>query len=100
VNLRFEAPHRVGLLSGELEPVAELEDVRRAGVVVELGRERVARALAGEEIGDALGRNRFDLSLLEAAIGLVARLVGFLGGVVPRAAGGRGDEDERCGGSG
>jgi hypothetical protein len=84
----------------EVEPLAELEDMGRAGVVVELGRERVAGALAGEEIGDALRRNRFDLSVLEVAIGLVARPVAFLGGVVPGAAQGRGDEDERGGGSG
>jgi hypothetical protein len=99
VDPRLELPHRVGLRGGELEPLAELEDVRGAGVVVELGGERVARALAGEELGDALGRNGLDLPPLEPSVGLVPGRVSFLGGVVPGAAERPGDESERRGGS-
>ncbi len=101
VDPRFEPPHRVGLSGREVEPLAELEDVRRAGVVVELGGKGVARTLAGEKLGDALGRNRFDLALLEASIGLLASFMSFLRGVVALSApGGPGDEKDGRDGSG
>ncbi len=101
MDLRLDSPQRPRLVGRQVEPVGELEHVRRAGVVVELGGERVAGPLAGEEIGDAVGRNRFDLPLLEASIGLLASLVSFLRGVVAlSAAGGAGDEEDGRDGSG
>jgi hypothetical protein len=69
--------------------------------VVELGGEGVAGTLAREELGDALGRDRFDLPLLEASIGLLGRLVPFLRSYVAlSAADGRGDEEDGRDGSG
>jgi hypothetical protein len=101
VNLRLDPPHRVRLLRGELEPVGQLQHVRGAGVVVQLGGEGVAGALAREEVGDAVGGNRFDLAILEASVGLLACLVSFRCGVVGRStADGRGDEQDRREGSG
>jgi hypothetical protein len=64
--------------------------------VVELGGEGVAGPVAGEELGDALRRNRFDLPLLEASVRLLACLVLFLGGVVALSATG-GPDDEKDG---
>jgi hypothetical protein len=95
VDVRLNPFHRPRLGGRDVELVGELEDVRRAGVVIELGRERVAGTLAGEKLSDALGRNRFDLALLEASIGLLASFVSFLRGVVARSApGGPGNEKD------
>jgi hypothetical protein len=101
VDLRLDPPHRARLLGGEVEPVGELEYMRGARIVVELGGEGVARPFPGEELGHALGRNRFDLPLLEASIGLLPRLVPFLRGVVALPAAGRpGEEKDRRDGCG
>ena len=75
--------------------------MRRAGVVVELRGEGVPGPLAGEELGDALGRNRFDVPLLEAFVRLLGCLVSCLRGVVALSAtGGPGDENDGRDGSG
>jgi hypothetical protein len=75
--------------------------VRRAGVVVELRGEGVPGPLAGEELGDAPGRNRFDLPLLQALVRLLGCRVSFLRGVVALSAtGGPGDEKDGRDGSG
>ena len=96
VDLRAKPPERQRLLVRQLETVGELERVRGAGVVVELGGEGVAGPLAGEEIGDALGRNRLDLPPLEAAVRLLSSCVPGSGVVlVPCAAGRAGDEQDR-----
>ena len=97
VNLGPDLPERARLLLRQLEPVGELEGVSRAGVVVELGREGVTGPLAGEQLVDALGGDRLDLPLLEAAIGLRARLVSLARRVLAFAAAGRAGYENESG---
>ena len=101
VDVRLDPFHRPRLVGRDVESIGEREDVRRTGVVVELRRERVAGTLAGEKLGDALGRNRFDLALLEASIALLASFLSFLRAVVAlSASGGPGNEKDGRDGSG
>ena len=58
-------------------------------MVVELRRERVAGALARKEVGNALGRDRLDLALLEALVRLSACFVRFGRGLFALSAAGQ-----------